>query len=815
MPTPPAHPGLSLPPSPNAMAVLCTTVALAWVGVVAVVRVDTPAHMLPLLDVALALVLPTLVFFLFIRALIKSYRDWSDQLASVLLQARDGVLICDSDTRIAFVNPAFCAMLGYESGELLGQPLSKILHAGTEPLSASHLADLEDRSSRRRLWSARHQLGSLFPVEVTAQRLADGRYLAVASAATENGPTPEAIALERQRLLTLLNTLPDAVWLKDQDGRYLACNAALAQFFGRQSEQILSQTDHQLHPQAIADTIVANDRKVMAGGGPVVFHEEVQNREGTHYYEATKAPVYDREGKSLGTAGVARNITAQVITTRALAASERWFRAVFDAATDDIFVADLDARFVNVNQRACANLGYSREELLAMGIVDINPEFSLAAFKARTDSAAFVTGYTLAGRHRRKDGSTFPVEIHTSRLTIDDQTYSLSIVRNISTQRAAEDALQASEAFSRAVLDAIPAQTAVVNRAGAIVAVNGAWLRFATEHAGVGQAVARAGVGVNFIEVCRRAGDLGTPSGNAVAAGIEAVLACRSGSYAAECPCDTLAERLWFLLAVSPLANNPGHAIVSYTDITPIKAAQEMEKQLGRQFKALADKYQEIQENERHHLSRELHDHIGQNLAALKLYLHGIKAVNGDPVEVMRAVEVAGSLLDDITWTVRYIARGLRPPLLDERGLQAALEALAESLKISAAASVVLETDIDDRRFDPMIELACYRIIQESIANALRHAEASTITVHVSCAGERLCLYVQDDGRGFEVNASLRDAEPQVSLGLIGMRERAEAAAGTFAIHSLPNAGTTVSACFPRNPSACNPSALSSPTTTI
>lgn len=797
------------------MAMRFTALALAWVGMVALVRGANSHQTITALDLAFALVLPSLIFFVVARALIKSHTEAREQVDSVLHQASDGILICTAETLIAFANPACCNMLGYRSDELLGKPVSFILPPGNEELLSGHLADLANRSAIRRQWTALHKLGSLIPVEVTTQRLADGRYLAIASAIGGSGPTPAEIAHERQRLLSLLNTLPDAVWLKDQDGRYLTCNDALARFFDRGRESILGQTDRQLHPEAIANAIIDNDRKVMAAGGPLIFHEEVQDREGRHYYEATKAPIFDADGAPIGTAGVARDITAQVIATRALAASERWFRAVFDSATDDIFVADLDARFVNVNQRACKNLGYSRDELLAMGIADIDPEFSPAAFKARSDSDAFVNGYILTSRHRRRDGTTFPVEIHASRLTIDGQTYSLSIARNISAQWDAEEALVASEAFSRAILDAIPAQTAVLGSDGRIVAVNGAWQRFGRENRRTGQAMARVNVGEDFIAVCRQSGEAGNSPAGGIAARIESVLARRAGEFSIECPDDTPGGRRWFLFSVTPLAHKVGYAILTFTDITPVKSAQTMEQQLARQFKALAEKYQEIQENERHHLSRELHDHIGQNLAALKLNLHGIKAVKGTAAGVTQGVDVASALLDDITWTVRSIARGLRPPLLDERGLHEALNALVESLQAASAVKVTLEADIAGERFDPIIELACYRIVQEGVANALRHADASAISIHVTCAGERLCLCVQDDGRGFEVNASLRDAEPQLSLGLIGMRERAAANAGTFAIHSLVNAGTTVSACFPRNLSVCRSSASSLPTTTI
>ncbi len=142
---------------------------------------------------------------------------------------------------------------------------------------------------------------------------------------------------------------------------------------------------------------------------------------------------------------------------------------------------------------------------------------------------------------------------------------------------------------------------------------------------------------------------------------------------------------------------------------------------------------------------------------------------------------------------MRKISVDLRPPLLDEVGLGPALRLYLEGQ--AALSNVPIQLDFTDAaegaRLAPDLEIACFRVVQESITNALRHASAHQIEVRIVRDARGVSLSIRDDGRGFDPIA-LASADLAGHLGIIGMRERVRARAGAFQVTSRPGAGTTV-----------------------
>jgi signal transduction histidine kinase len=200
-------------------------------------------------------------------------------------------------------------------------------------------------------------------------------------------------------------------------------------------------------------------------------------------------------------------------------------------------------------------------------------------------------------------------------------------------------------------------------------------------------------------------------------------------------------------------------------------------------------------EEERRFLAHELHDELGQSLTALKLRLQlGSQALAVPPSE---ETPQALALIDQLIARVRRISVDLRPPLLDEVGLGPALRLYLEGQ--AALSKVAIELDVQDRvetRLAPDLEIACFRVVQESITNALRHAGAAHIQVRMVRTSDRVSLAVHDDGRGFDPEALSR-ADVAGHLGIAGMRERVRARAGRFRLSSRPGAGTDVEVELP------------------
>ncbi|HUX13607.1 MAG TPA: ATP-binding protein [Spirochaetia bacterium] len=210
----------------------------------------------------------------------------------------------------------------------------------------------------------------------------------------------------------------------------------------------------------------------------------------------------------------------------------------------------------------------------------------------------------------------------------------------------------------------------------------------------------------------------------------------------------------------------------------------------------LSHRLLEAQENERKAIARELHDEIGQLLTATKIDLQVIRR---DPLAGETAMRVDRSLttIDRCLEQLRNLSLGLRPSMLDDLGLVPTLRWQAETLSARFGFAIRLRVQGVSGRFHSDIEVVCYRVTQEALTNAARHASASKITVSLRIQKQQLVLSINDDGVGFEVDAALSDAAGGRSFGLIGMQERAALAGGTAEITSRPGEGTTVTVRLP------------------
>lgn len=373
------------------------------------------------------------------------------------------------------------------------------------------------------------------------------------------------------------------------------------------------------------------------------------------------------------------------------------------------------------------------------------------------------------------------------------------IARDMTAQIAAEELLRASNELNRAIFDATSAQMAVIDANGDLIAVNAAWTRFAEEHSCDADQEPRTDLGSNFFNVCCQDCHPDASQAQLAVAGVRAVLNGETERFSMESKCATPEGMLWFMMNASPLKAGAGGAVITYLDITGIKEAQETQLRYSQQLQALARKHQEIEEKERLRLSMELHDQIGQSLAALKMSLaQARQRQTENPASATAALEQAMTIVDSVAKTTHDISHRLRPPLLDELGIKSALSWHIGNLPCPENVRIRFDDAIGAERFPESVELACFRIIQEALNNALRHAEPTEIKVKIYSTPDHLCLAVEDDGRGFDLDIPLQPNEQWISLGLIGIRERIAQLGGSLQIDSKPNAGTQVSACLPK-----------------
>jgi signal transduction histidine kinase len=210
-----------------------------------------------------------------------------------------------------------------------------------------------------------------------------------------------------------------------------------------------------------------------------------------------------------------------------------------------------------------------------------------------------------------------------------------------------------------------------------------------------------------------------------------------------------------------------------------------------QELRNLSARLVETQENERKSISRELHDAVGQSMSAVQFELHDLGVLLAPYPEPLRTrVDRIRELVESSVSMVRNMALLLRPSMLDDLGLAAALEWQANQVSRSTGVRIKIGADGLPNELPEEHKICVFRIVQEALNNVCRHARASSVEIAVLAIGSRISVKIRDDGRGF------RTPRPN-GLGLIGMQERAESLGGNVTINSEPGQGTIIEVALP------------------
>ncbi len=213
----------------------------------------------------------------------------------------------------------------------------------------------------------------------------------------------------------------------------------------------------------------------------------------------------------------------------------------------------------------------------------------------------------------------------------------------------------------------------------------------------------------------------------------------------------------------------------------------EQVQQNRERLQALSRRLVEVQELERHHIARELHDEAGQTLASVMVGLRMIERDSADPQAVIARCREVKEIADNVLENLHRLSVDLRPAALDHLGLVAALRQHAEMVSDRHNLPVQFATLGQIERLPGEVETAVYRIVQEALTNIIRHARASRVDILLERRGTALVVVVEDNGVGMDPRPPSTD-----HLGMVGMRERAEMLGGTLTVESSAGKGTTI-----------------------
>jgi len=239
----------------------------------------------------------------------------------------------------------------------------------------------------------------------------------------------------------------------------------------------------------------------------------------------------------------------------------------------------------------------------------------------------------------------------------------------------------------------------------------------------------------------------------------------------------------------------PIKILVACVDITEQRHSEAALRQAAQDLHGLTRRLVQAEEAERRRLARELHDRVGQSLSALNINLDIVSRESHALTPALRQrLDDSLGLVDSTLQSIENVMAELRPPLLDEYGLGAALGWHAEEFarRTGVRVAVADRNPAESKNARPEAAVALFRIAQEALNNVLKHAKATNVRLEVAATDEELILHVEDDGQGFELASARRGR-----WGMTTMRERAEAAGGQLHIASSPGEGTSIHARVP------------------
>lgn len=320
------------------------------------------------------------------------------------------------DRAIRKMNARAALMLGYETSELEGIS-SRIIYAdesdwirvGDSYSEISSLGNTAIRSVRVKKKDGGILIGDFFGTRI------DGREeLTVWTIEDVTGRENARVSLDYERgfLKTLIQTLPDLIWLKDINGVFLASNHTFEKLLGAKEEDIIGKTDYDFVDKELADSFLENDRIAIEKGRSSMNEEWVTFADDGHraLIETTKTPMLDGNGNIIGVLGIGHDITERRKAEDALRESGQRYEAVLTGTKDGFLMFDPDGKILEVNDAYCEHSGYSREELLNMQVSQLIAGSDKEKVLQRIEKVVKEGSSIFESRYRRKNGSIWPVE---------------------------------------------------------------------------------------------------------------------------------------------------------------------------------------------------------------------------------------------------------------------------------------------------------------------------------------------------------------------------------------------------------------------
>lgn len=704
----------------------------------------------------------------------------SEEKYRVLIeQASDAIIITDQYGNFLDVNTSFCKLFGYTREELSGLNVTRLfdpVHLEANPMQFDLLRAGQHVSVER---TAIHKNGITVELEINSKMLTDGRILAIARDITGRKKAEEALRRSEREYISLVNTVDGIVWEADaQTFRFKFVSDKAERLLGYPTRQWIDE------PDFWSTHILKEDRKYAidycvsstAAKEPHTFEYRMIAADGRIVWLQDIVSVIVENDAPVKLRGIMIDITEQKGIELKMREAEEKFRNLVEKSLVGVYIIQ-DGRFAYVNPKLTEIYGYTQEEITGQPLSLLADEDEMRKvnenIRLRLADETDSVHYEITGR--KKDGSSIQVEVYGSKTRYKGRPAIIGTLIDISERKKTAEELRLSEQKYKLIFENSPLPMFMYTTPDySIIDVNDAAVR----HYGYTKE--------EFLHMNIK--DLRPPED--IPRFLERAITAAKGSLG-----------IWrhkkkdgAIIHVEIIAHDityqdkPARLALA-NDMTEKLAAEERLQQSYKEIRMLASHIEQVREEEKIKIAREIHDELGQQITSLKMdvsWLSKKPELKSGPIA--GKVKEIMDMLDETVKTVRRIATELRPGILDHLGLVAAMQWQSQEFEKRTGIKTVFHCDQEDISLPANLSTGFFRIFQESLTNVTRHAQASEVSAYLGTANGEITLKVSDNGKGFDVSA----IGHKRTLGLLGMKERAMMMGGKYDLISEPGKGTTV-----------------------
>jgi PAS domain S-box-containing protein len=720
----------------------------------------------------------------------EALRESEEKFSKIFRTIPDAVAIArSSDGVYVDVNEGYSNVSGYSREELIGrsalpgdldlwlcpedrEPFVTALRQTGQALGFEFRFRRKDGAIRNGLLSAR-------VLDIHGEMC----HVAIISDITARKQAEEALRSSEEKFSRIFKTIPDPVCIiRLADGIFLDVNESFVRVSGYPKEEILGRPYYSANPGL---RIQRQDRarvlKALRQTGEVHGIDALfRGRGGKEIYGLISARTLEINGEAC-MVGIVNDITEQKRAEEAMLRTQKQLQLILNTVPALMWQKDREGRYVAVNKAVCRQLGLAEEDILGRTAHELFPA-DMADLYVCADRRIRESGRAELGRIEPHQKTTGELGwSHVDRLVYHDHqgkvAGTLGYALDITERKGIEEKLSRSEEKFRTIFENNSSAMALIEPDSTFSMVNDAFCHITgfTKEEVIGmswrQMIPPEDLG-RMEEYNRRR----FVNPQEVPAKYEFTFYRKSG------------EIRNGLISASLIPSNR-QLIVSVNDITELKQAEKDLKKSREMLRALSAHLHSVREEERANISREIHDDLGQLLTGLKIDLswllrHPLPSAS----ELREKVETMSQLIDQTVQTVRRISTELRPRILDDFGLVAALDWQAEEFTKKTGITCLFRSTGQQLDAHPDWAITIFRIFQEALTNVVRHSGASQVEAVLKKNAQGLVLTIRDNGRGI----SVEEPGQSNSLGLVGMRERALIVGGTIEIRGKKGKGTTV-----------------------